>query len=170
INEVIDISRIETGQLALSPESVSIRDVLAKAVALVKPLAAQRGITVTVNLQENDLAVRADHQRCNQILLNLLSNAVKYNRERGRVTVGCTSTDPSRHRITVSDTGAGIPAAKLALLFQPFERLGTERTTIEGTGLGLAVSRALAQPMGRTLGLDSIVDEGSTFWIELPSA
>jgi CheY-like chemotaxis protein len=112
--------------------------------------------------------VFADRQRLKQILLNLLSNAVKYNRAGGEVEVGCELTAPTRLRLTVSDTGPGIPADQLDLLFVPFERLGADRTRIEGTGIGLALSRRLAEAMGGSMGVDSVVGTGSTFWVELP--
>lgn len=172
INEVLDIARIESGHLSLSPEPVALGDVVQHVVELVRPLAAQRGINVG-----NDEAVRvcgmrhvrADRQRLKQILLNLLSNAVKYNRAGGRVRVTCEEAAAGRTRIKVSDTGAGIHPEKLQLLFQPFERLGAEQTAVEGTGLGLVLSKGLAEAMGGTLGVESEVDHGSTFWVELPA-
>jgi len=172
INEVLDIARIESGHLSLSPEPVAIGDIVQHVVELVRPLAARRGIAF------DDDAVRvcgsrhllADRQRLTQILLNLLSNAVKYNRDGGRVRLTCEDVPAGRLRIKVSDTGAGIRPEKLALLFQPFERLGAEQTGIEGTGLGLALSKALAEAMGGTLGVESEVDRGSTFWVELALA
>jgi PAS domain S-box-containing protein len=174
INEVLDITRIETGHLSLSLEAVSVREMVDRTVNLVKPLAVQRGITLEIGpLPPGEPAVLADRQRLGQILINLLSNAVKYNHANGRVTVACEpgSPDaPTPSRITVTDTGAGIPPEKLKLLFQPFERLGAEQTGIEGTGLGLALSRALAQAMGGTLGVETATDRGSTFWVELPTA
>src|SRR6185436_8749886 len=113
------------------------------------------------------VTVVAGRQRLIQIRLNLLSNAVKYNKAGGRVSVGFEQLAAERCRVTVTDTGGGIPDAKLALLFQPFERLGAEQTAVEGTGLGLALSRRLAEAMEGTLGVTSDVDRGSTFWIEL---
>jgi CheY-like chemotaxis protein len=174
INEVLDITRIESGHLSLSTEPVPLVEVIAQTVGLVRPLAVQRQITIEIDPQlHEDEAVLADRQRLKQIVINLLSNAVKYNRSGGRVTVGFVrgsreARQPSR--LTVTDTGAGIPAEKLKLLFHPFERLGAEQTAIEGTGLGLALSRALAQAMGGRLGVDSTIDQGSTFWLDLPAA
>jgi PAS domain S-box-containing protein len=170
ITEVLDITRIESGQLSLSPEAVGVGEVVRRAVDLVKPLAAQRGIAIVLQPNGEGVTVVADRQRLSQILLNLLSNAVKYNRPEGRVTVGFDEIPPDRYRITVTDTGAGIPEAKLQVLFRPFERLGAEQTAVEGTGLGLALSRTLAEAMGGALGVDSSVDRGSTFWVELAVA
>jgi signal transduction histidine kinase/CheY-like chemotaxis protein len=167
ITQVLDITRIESGQLALSPEPVCVRDVVQPAVELVGPLAKPRNITIAIRPIPPEDTVRADRQRLNQILLNLLSNAVKYNRTNGRIIVGVQRAPSNRYRITVQDSGAGIPESKLQLLFQPFERLGAEQTAIEGTGLGLALSRALAEAMGGTIGVHSVVDQGSTFWVEL---
>jgi PAS domain S-box-containing protein len=167
INEVLDIARIEAGHLSLSVEPVNAGEIVQQAMELVRPLAAARGIAIDVQLPAHEVVIRADRQRLNQVLLNLLSNAVKYNRPRGRVGVGVEHPDGGRVRIAVTDTGPGIPPAKLALLFQPFERLGAEHTGIEGTGLGLALSRRLAEAMEGTLGVKSEVDRGSTFWIEL---
>ncbi len=172
INEVLDLARIESGHLSLSPEPVAIADIVQHVVALVRPLAAQRGITFDDDavMACDNRHVLADRQRLNQILMNLLSNAVKYNRDGGRVRVTCEDVPDGRIRIKVIDTGAGIPPEKVKLLFQPFERLSADQTTVEGTGLGLALSKALAEAMGGTLGVESEVDRGSTFWVELARA
>lgn len=166
ISEVIDITRIESGQLSLSPEVVAVADVVQRAVELVKPLAALRGLTLIVEPMP-PAGMLADRQRVHQILLNFLSNAVKYNRPSGRITVSFEHVPPGRCRIAVSDTGAGLSEDKLAQLFRPFERLGAEQTTVEGTGLGLALSRILAEAMGGAVGVRSKVDAGTTFWVEL---
>jgi len=167
INEVLDISRIESGHLSLSLEPVALEPVLVQAVELIAPLAAQRSITIAREPTAAELAVVADRQRLSQIVLNLLSNAVKYNRANGAITIAAQFHSPNRCRIVVSDTGAGIPPAKIELLFQPFQRLGAEHTTVEGTGLGLMLSSALATLMGGQIGVDSVVDQGSAFWVEL---
>jgi PAS domain S-box-containing protein len=168
INEVLDIARIEAGQLSLSMEPVRALESVELASELVRPLAAQRGISLIVNrVPGAEVVVLADPQRLNQILLNLLSNAVKYNREGGTVRIGFDAVDDARVRLTVTDTGEGIAPPKLALLFQPFERLGAERSGVEGTGLGLAISRGLAEAMGGAVGVRSEVGRGSTFWVEL---
>ena len=169
INEVLDIARIESGRLSLSPEPVGISEIIGHAVELVSPMAGQRQITVSVNLGVHaSKFILADRQRLNQVLLNLLSNAVKYNRASGHVIVTTEAVDGNRLRLKVTDTGGGIPAEKLKLLFTPFERLGAEATGVQGTGLGLALSRGLAEAMSGTLGVSSEMDRGSTFWIELP--
>ena len=170
INEVLDIARIEAGHLSLSPEPVGVRDIVRHAVDLIGPLAAARGIALVADdAALPECAVLADRQRLSQVLLNLLSNAVKYNRPGGSVTLSLDQRAPGRCRISVRDTGAGISPEKLRLLFRPFERLGAESTAIEGTGLGLILSRGLAEAMGGSLGVDSEVDRGSTFWVELTS-
>jgi len=167
INEVLDIARIEAGRLSLSAEPVSVKETVRHALALVAPLASKRQITLEFQEEAATRAVIADRQRLNQILLNLLSNAVKYNRTGGRVIVSTEEVPNERLRIKVTDTGGGIPRAKMKLLFTPFERLGADATAIEGTGLGLALSRGLAEAMGGTIGVASEVDRGSTFWVEL---
>jgi CheY-like chemotaxis protein len=116
------------------------------------------------------MSVFADRQRLKQVLLNLVGNAIKYNRSRGSVTVDCIGTDEGMLRIVVADTGPGIAPAQLSLLFTPFERLGAERTGIEGSGIGLALAKRLTEAMGGTIGVESVIGEGSTFWVEFPMA
>ena len=168
INEVLDIARIETGNLALSAEPVLPSDVVSDVIDLVRPLAVERSVSISANLRSTNTYVLADRQRLRQILLNLLSNAVKYNRLGGTIALASDQRDPDHLRITVTDTGAGIPDNLHEKLFQPFERLGAEQTSIEGTGVGLALSRHLAEAMGGTLDFHSTPGHGSTFWIELP--
>ena len=168
INEVLDISRIEVGRLQLSLEPVPVSDTLHGAIDLVRPLAAQHGIELGAEVANEDCHVLADRQRLQQVLLNLLSNAVKYNRARGAVTVSCEERGSDRLRILVTDTGQGISPGKLERLFIPFDRLGAEGTGIEGTGLGLALSKHLVEVMGGVLDVTSQVGIGSTFAVELP--
>ncbi|HVA60918.1 MAG TPA: ATP-binding protein [Mycobacteriales bacterium] len=168
INEVLDISRIETGALALSPEPVLVGELVGDAISLIRPLAEHRWIQLAADLGAGGgVHVLADRQRLKQILLNLLANAVKYNRDRGAVVVSCDRVDSAQLRITVTDTGPGIPPEHLELLFVPFERLGAERSGIEGTGVGLALSRRLAEAMGGTLEVSSVPGEGSRFSVVL---
>ncbi len=168
INEVLDVARIEAGALSLSPEPVALADIVHHAVELIRPLAAQRNLTIQLQPLPNTSAL-ADRQRFNQILFNLLSNAVKYNREHGTVRIFSPSTEPSCVAIVVADTGAGISPDKLALLFTPFERLGAEQSGIEGTGLGLALAKGLAEAMNGSLTVESVIDQGSAFRLELPA-
>ncbi|HLJ54934.1 MAG TPA: ATP-binding protein [Chthonomonadaceae bacterium] len=169
INEVLDISRVESGSLSVSLEPTSVREVLDEAVGLVQPMALQNRVRVEVG-SAGAPYVTADRQRLKQVLLNLLSNAVKYNREGGSVTV-CYGASGDHHlAIHVADTGVGIPKQLLARLFTPFDRLGAERTGVEGTGLGLAVSKALVSAMHGTIAADSRDGVGTTFTVELEQA
>jgi signal transduction histidine kinase/CheY-like chemotaxis protein len=169
INEILDISQIETGQLALSPEAVDVGELITETVDLIRPLAAERGVHLLgTDSHTDDVFVFADRQRLKQILLNLLGNGIKYNREGGTVSIACARPTQSTMRIQITDTGPGIPKEQYGLLFTPFERLGAEQTTVEGTGIGLALSRRLAEVMSGTLGVESTVGRGSTFWVEFP--
>jgi CheY-like chemotaxis protein len=170
INEVLDIAKVESGNLNLSLESVDASEIGIEALALVRTLAKQRGITLLNTSPLHSLNVVADAQRLKQILLNLLSNAVKYNRFGGNVTLGCQIVGESCLRLSVRDEGEGIPPDKQHRLFTPFDRLDADRDGVEGTGVGLALSRALAEAMGGTLDFQSEVGQGSTFWVEFPLA
>jgi PAS domain S-box-containing protein len=170
INEVLDISRIESGQLSISTEPVSVDDVLGEVLALIQQPAKERGISVTATAAVRGATVLADHQRLRQVVLNLLSNAVKYNREGGTIAVDCVAVASDGVRISVTDTGYGIAAADLERVFRPFDRIGAESGGVEGTGIGLALSKGLVVAMGGSIGVESVVDTGSTFWVELPGA
>ena len=167
INEVLDISRIESGQMTMSLEPIELSGLLDEVIALVGPQAESRGIQVHAPAEGRHVYARADRQRLRQVLLNLLSNAIKYNREGGTVRVSCSQSTEENIRISVTDDGYGIAHDKLDRLFVPFDRLGAEQTEIEGTGMGLALSRNLATAMGGRLGIDSTVDVGTTAWVEL---
>jgi PAS domain S-box-containing protein len=168
INEVLDISRIEAGRLSLSPEPVEIGEALRRVVELARPLATARNVRLTADADGvAHRYVLADTQRLQQVLLNLVSNGIKYNRPEGSVTVACAPGAPGRLRLSVKDTGAGIPAALRPRLFLPFDRLGAETQGVEGTGLGLALSKRLAEAMGGTVGVDSVEGTGSVFWVDL---
>jgi signal transduction histidine kinase/ActR/RegA family two-component response regulator len=171
IDEVLDISRIETGRLPVSTEPVSVALAIAEVLDLMGPFAAETGVSLHNQTPEGvDLHVLADRQRLRQVLLNLLSNAIKYNHAGGRVSVGSAVGNAGTVVIEVADTGRGIPHHLLDLVFKPFERLGAEASEIEGTGLGLALSHGLIQAMGGTLAVDSKLGEGSVFTLRLPSA
>src|ERR687884_58501 len=171
INEVLDISRIEAGRVTLTLEAVSVQAVAAECLDLLAPLAARSAVALRLDPTLSGQAhVQADPQRLKQVLVNLLSNAIKYNRSGGTVTLSCVDRPPNRLHLAVTDTGAGIPAEQIAHLFTPFERLDAEQSGVEGTGLGLALSKGLVELMGGTLGVESAMGVGSTFWIELPRA
>ena len=170
INEVLDLSRIETDSLLMSPESVLVTEVVTDTLTLMRPLADKRSIEIVHELgTAEDAYVLADRQRLKQILLNLVANGIKYNRLGGTVTVSSEAVD-GRLRIVVADTGPGIRAENLDRLFVPFERLGAERSDIEGAGVGLALSGRLAEAMGGTIEVASTYGEGSRFSVLLPLA
>jgi len=168
INEVLDISRIEAGHISVLIEPIALKDLESECIELVTPQASERGITIS-SKSNYDYHVLGDQQRLKQVLLNLLSNAIKYNRTHGTVTLSCESKS-DKVRFSVSDTGPGISPDLLSRLFTPFDRLDAEMTGIEGTGLGLALSKGLIEAIGGALGVESKVGKGSTFWIELPAA
>jgi len=168
IDELLDLASVEVGKLSLRLAPVPVAALLDEALALVGAAAAARGITPTVMQPDAAACVLADATRARQILVNLLSNAVKYNRDGGRVEVAVRACSAQRVRISVSDSGLGLPAERREALFQPFERLGREHSDIAGSGIGLALSRRLALLMNGELGVDSVDGEGSTFWLELP--
>jgi signal transduction histidine kinase/CheY-like chemotaxis protein len=169
INEVLDISHIEAGRLSLSNEAVLVGEIVAETIDLMRPLARDRSLTLMGPPGDGrEIFVLADRQRLKQILLNLVSNAIKYNRHGGSVSISCHRGAGETLRIEVTDTGPGIPESQFPLLFTPFERLGAEQTTVEGTGIGLALSHKLAEALGGSLGVESTVGRGSTFWVEFP--
>jgi PAS domain S-box-containing protein len=168
VNELLDIARIESGKTVLSLGPVCVKDALQEVMILVRPLATDRGVRLESRASEAaNRNVLADPQRLRQVLLNLLSNAIKYNREGGVVTVGGVEIVGDRLHIPISDEGAGIAEGDLERLFTPFERLGVERTGVEGTGLGLAVSKSLVEAMGGSISARSAPGNGSTFVVEL---
>ena len=168
INEVLDISRIESGHISVLIEPIVLQDLEKECVDLVKPQANELGVTI-FSQSDYDFSVLGDQQRLKQVLLNLLSNAIKYNRPNGSVTISCDPRPRSKVRLSVTDTGPGISPDLLDRLFTPFDRLDAETSGIEGTGLGLALSKGLVEAIGGTLGVNSKVGRGSTFWIELPN-
>ncbi len=171
INGVLDLAKVEAGKVEFSTEDISPGEVLTECLSLIATMAEKRGICVSIPItQEQAPKVRADFTRFKQVLLNLLSNAVKYNRENGSLSVNFEETAGKMLRISVTDTGKGIPADKWDELFKPFNRLGAESTEIEGTGIGLVICKDLAELMNGTVGFESEEGKGSTFWVELPLA
>jgi PAS domain S-box-containing protein len=170
INEILDLSMIESGKVSMSQESMSVIDVLQDCREMIEPMAQKRGISVHFPISEDPFYVMADRTRVKQVMINLLSNAVKYNTAGGSVTVCCALLDEHRIRIAVSDTGVGLSQEQLEQLFQPFNRLGQENRSEEGTGIGLVVTKQLVELMGGAIGVDSEVGRGTTFWIELDTS
>jgi CheY-like chemotaxis protein len=184
INEVLDVARVESGTLSLSIEPVDLSEIVAESLDLVRTAASGRGIVLRTPNHLDGSAVLADRQRLKQVLVNLLSNAVKYNRPDGEVVVSWARTSDrpvpgeaiegsaAPHgwlRVAIADTGVGIPADRLDDVFTPFERLGAEGTEIEGSGVGLALTRTLVQALGGRVGVRSELGAGSTFWVDLPA-
>ena len=170
INEILDLAVIESGKLSLSEEPVALADVMVECRAMIEPQGQKRGIKLTFPEFNTPYFVRADRTRLKQVLINLLSNAIKYNLPDGTVIVDCTMSSTERTRISVRDSGAGLSQEMLLQLFQPFNRLGQERSAEEGTGIGLVMSKRLVELMGGVIGVESTVGAGSVFWFELSSA
>ena len=170
INEVLDLALIESGKLLLSLEPVSLTELLADCKAMIEPHALRSDIRLSFPQADGLFVVMADRTRMKQVLVNLLSNAVKYNQRQGLVEVTCSAISAERTRISCRDTGVGLSSEQLAQLFQPFNRLGQEAGATEGTGIGLVVSKRLAELMGGQIGAESTVGVGSVFWIDLTSA
>jgi PAS domain S-box-containing protein len=169
INEILDLAQIESGRLALSLEPTSMAEVMFECQAMIEPQGQKRGIGMTFPQFDIPCVVEADRTRLKQVLINLLSNAIKYNQPNGTVVVDCATSTPERIRVSVKDTGAGLRPDMLMQLFQPFNRLGQERSTEEGTGIGLVMSKRLVEMMGGVIGVESTVGLGSVFWFELNS-
>jgi signal transduction histidine kinase/AmiR/NasT family two-component response regulator len=166
INEILDLAQIESGKVMLSREPVSLADVMLECQTMIEPQAQKRGIDLTFPRLDTTLYVNVDRTRVKQVLINLMFNAVKYNRPQGAVIVECAASSRNSIRISVRDTGVGLSAEQMAELFQPFNRLGKEAGTEEGTGIGLVVTKRLVELMAGTIGVDSTVGEGSVFWVE----
>jgi signal transduction histidine kinase len=167
VDEVLDISRIEAGELSISVEPVPVTPLIDEAMELIKPLAEGRRVTLhPPSIPKGVGYLRADTQRLKQVVINLLSNAVKYNREGGDVEVSVEGVGSDHVQIAVTDTGEGIAPDSMEKLFVPFERLDAG-ADVQGTGLGLALSRSLVEAMGGTLTVSSTPGEGSTFTVEL---
>lgn len=170
INEILDLSMIESGKLSLSTEPVSLAEVFADCRAMIEPQTHKGAIRMIFPVMDTPCYVAADRTRLKQIIINLLSNAIKYNRHGGLVSVTCAATAAGRIRILFEDTGCGLSTLQLGKLFQPFDRLGQEDGPEPGTGIGLVVCKRLVELMGGTIGAASTVDTGSVFWIELLAA
>jgi PAS domain S-box-containing protein len=172
INEILDLALIESGKLSISLEPVLLDDLMLECQSMIEPQAEKRVIRMLFPRFAQPCFVNADRTRVKQILVNLLSNAIKYNHVGGsvEVEVSCIAPPQGRTRVSIRDTGAGLPPEKLAQLFQPFNRLGQEASAEEGTGIGLVVTKRLVELMGGAIGVSSTVGVGSVFWVELDSA
>jgi signal transduction histidine kinase/CheY-like chemotaxis protein len=170
INELIDIARIESGDLHLSLESVAVVPLIEEISQLFVPLAAERSIAITHHCAFPNLGVHADHRRLSQVLVNLVSNAVKYNNRGGSISITCELSGTDEVHIVVSDTGPGLTEKDLEVVFVPFERLDAGRTGTEGTGIGLPLAKSLSEAMGGRLSASSVRGEGSAFTVTLPRA
>ena len=167
INEILDLAKVESGQVPMSQEPVSLAEVLEECQGMIEPQATRRGITLLFPKGVLPYFVQADRTRVKQVLLNLLSNAVKYNAKQGTAEVACVQIPSGRIRVSVRDTGAGLAGDQLDQLFQPFNRLGQEGGSEEGTGIGLMVAKRLVELMDGSIGVDSQVGVGSVFWFTL---
>jgi PAS domain S-box-containing protein len=169
MNDILDLARIESGRLEVKIESVNLASVLAECHSQNLRAAEIRGIKIVFEQNCEQFGVKADRRRLVQVLNNLISNAIKYNKEAGAVTVRCAVQAVGRVRISVTDTGLGLSKDKQSQLFQSFNRLGAEMGQVEGTGIGLVITRHLVEGMAGSIGVESTRDIGSTFWVELSS-
>jgi PAS domain S-box-containing protein len=169
INDILDLAKVESREVPLSLEPISLAEVMLECQGMIEPQAHQRGIVMTFPRFDMPCFVMADRTRLKQVLINLLSNAIKYNNEQGSVEVTCSEVTPGLQRVSIRDTGAGLSPERKAQLFQAFNRLGQEDGGEEGTGIGLVVAKRLVELMGGEIGVESTVGAGSVFWFELIS-
>ena len=169
INDILDLAKIESGRVAMEFMKVETSEVIEECIGVISSLAERHNIEIKLSdFAAPDLVVTADRTRLNQAMLNLLSNAIKYNKPGGSIKVSSAPTADQKIRITVEDTGIGIPLERQAEIFEPFSRLGADQMGIEGTGIGLTITKQLIELMDGEIGFHSTFDEGSSFWIELP--
>jgi len=168
VNDILDLSRIETGHINLSIKEISLKEMLDDCSTMIKPLTIKKNIRVLIEPESCDVSVMADQSILKQILLNLLSNAIKYNEKNGEIHLYCHNKDKTYCRIHVQDTGAGIKPDQKKDIFKPFQRLGKENSHIEGTGIGLTIAKKLIEIMRGHIGVDTIEGKGCTFWLDIP--
>ena len=170
INEILDLAKVESGQITISQEPVSLAEVLRECQTMIEPQAQENNIHLIFPTFATPSFVRADRTRIKQVLLNLLSNAIKYNSDPGEIEVSYRELGSGNVRVSIMDTGIGLLPEHLEQLFVPFNRLGQDEGSEQGTGIGLVVAKRLVELMGGAIGVDSTVGEGSVFWFELPSS
>lgn len=171
INEILDLSKIESGKFDLFIEAIELNEVVKECISLINPIAEQDKINIIDHITASSrFIIYGDRLRLKQVILNLFSNAIKYNRKRGSVTLTYMqlAIEERKIRINFIDTGFGMTQEQLALLFQPFERLSAKNSDIAGTGIGLVITKKLIELMGGTIGVTSEVGQGSCFWLDLP--
>jgi len=169
IDELLDLAKVESGRQDIAMKSISISNAIQQSIALIQPLAEIRHQEIINHISTNDYNIRADETRLKQVLLNLLSNAVKYNHDHGHITLDCKLIDDQQLKIFITDSGEGLTEEKMAKLFTPFERLDKDKYT-QGTGIGLVITRDLINLMGGSMGVESTLGEGCTFWLEFELA
>jgi signal transduction histidine kinase len=167
INEVLDLAKIESGKMEISIENVQLSALLQQCLSLIIPLAEERKITLSDNISDHNYVVQADTIRLKQVVLNLLSNAVKYNKKNGGIALDSELIDKHYLRIKVTDYGKGLTGGEISKLFRPFERLNSVNN-VEGTGIGLVISKHLIESMGGSIGVVSELNKSTTFWVQLP--
>ena len=169
INEVLDLSKIESGKADLSIKNHNLSKLLIYCLAMIQPAADKRSIQIVDKVSAlSDINIKVDETRFKQIVLNLLSNAIKYNSEKGEVIIDCSQTEGNMLYLSITDKGKGLTSGQQKHLFQPFDRIGAENTDIEGIGLGLVISKDLIELMGGSIGVESETGKGSCFWIQVP--
>ncbi len=166
INDVLDLSRIESGQLTVSDEPIRLEQVIQEIIGAFESIAENSGITIINKVRQCNMFIKADKTRLKQVLTNLMSNAIKYNKPGGKVTVACKLSGSNLVRLSIQDNGFGIPKEKLTSLFKPFERLGQEKSNIEGTGIGLTITKRLVELMGGSIWVESVEGTGTKFIVE----
>jgi|GEM_PF-4425900 len=169
INSMLDLTKIESGSLEINLVDVEVNRVIEQSVSLIEPLAKERKLEIVDNTGNNKFKVQADYLRLKQVLSQLLSNAAQYNRKYGKITIDCDKISDSRIRILIGDTGVGLQEQEIKRLFTPFERLNAFNQ-VGGTGIGLVIAKHMTELMGGTIGIESVVDEGTTFWVDLQLA
>lgn len=168
INDILDLARVESGRLSINMEPVLINDLITESIALIQPLVKEKEIQIINHAKNcNNEVVEVDNTRMKQIILNLLSNAVKYNRDKGSITIECEKVDTNKIKLSIHDSGDGLTPEQIGRLFNPFDRLDADQLSIEGTGIGLVISKLLIELMGGRIGVVSKPGTGSQFWIEM---